>query len=204
MKVWPRAVGRRVVRLTCSAKQTQWTSVLGAIVSATPARPPGQPLPEIKDIAPPIDVFPYPTWMIVLAALAAAALLGLAVWGLARWLRRRPPQPPPTPQEIAMRELESLRPEVTAMEPYAFSVAVSDVLRRFVSAQYQLAATQQTSPEFLATISNSPRFSPDDRQLLARFLERSDLIKFARVDASSEDSRELLASAVAFVQGGRA
>jgi hypothetical protein len=166
---------------------------------------PGAPeLPEIRDIAPPVDVFPYPPWMVATAALLAAIILGVIIWLIVRWVRSRPAPPPPTPRAIALRELERLRGDVDRLEPYAFSIAVSDVLRRFIGAQYGLHAQQQTSPEFLAAIGTSTRFSADDQQLLGGFLERCDLIKFARIDASSDESRELLGRAVAFVQGGRA
>ena len=87
-------------------------------------------------------------------------------------------------------------------EPYQFSIRVSDILRQYVDAQYHLRATEQTSPEFLATVAGSTRFATEEKQLLAEFLERCDLIKFARIEASQEDSRALLAQAVRFVEGG--
>ena len=167
----------------------------------TPAPP---PVPEIRDIAPPVDVFPYPLWMVLTAAAIALALLGLAAWLFIRWWKKRPKPAPPTPRAIAMRELESLRMRVEGIEPYRFSIAVSDVLRGFVAAQYGLRATKQTSPEFLASIAQARQFTPDDRTLLAEFLEHSDLIKFAHIDATSADSSALLRSAIAFVQGARA
>ena len=87
--------------------------------------------------------------------------------------------------------------------PYEFSIAVSDVLRTYIGAQYRLHAREQTSPEFLGAISRSAKFSENEKALLTGFLERSDLIKFARIDATSEDSAELLRNAVAFVEGER-
>jgi hypothetical protein len=169
------------------------------------AAPPGQQqtLPEIRDIAPPVDVFPWPPWLVALIILVALIVLGVLVWLIVRAIRRRPLPPPLTPRAFAIRQLESLRPEVSRMAPYDFGVRVSDVLRTYIGEQYRLRATKQTSPEFLAAISHAATFSDDDRSLLARFLERSDLIKFAHIDATEEDSRELLSSAVAFVQGSR-
>jgi len=120
-----------------------------------------------------------------------------------RWWRNRPVPPPPSARSIALRELDKLRMRVEQMEPYSFSIAVSDILRTFIGAEYLLHAREQTSPEFLAAIASSLRFSNEDRTLLARFLERADMIKFARIEATSADSRELLSSATAFVQGGR-
>jgi hypothetical protein len=172
---------------------------------ATPA-PAGTPeAVEIRDIAPPVDVFPYPPWMVAVAAILALTLLGLLVWWIVRWLRKRPGAPPPSAAAIALGELEKLRARVNETEPYAFSIAVSDVLRTFISnAKFHLPATHQTSPEFLAAISNSPLFSAHDRTLLACVLEKCDMIKFARVQATSADNAELVESALAFVRGGQA
>jgi hypothetical protein len=172
--------------------------------SSTPAPAAQPPAVEIRDIAPPVDVFPYPPWMVVTAACVAAVLLALIVRLIVRWVRRRPAPPPPTPRAIALRELERLRPQVQVLDPHEFSFPVSDVLRTYIGAEYHLHAPRQTSPEFLATISGSAKFSDADRTLLAAFLERCDLIKFARIDASSDDSAGLLESAISFVQGGRA
>jgi len=142
--------------------------------------------------------------MVLLAAFVALVVVGLLAFGIVWYLRRRPAGPPPSPRMIAMGELDLLRPQVATLDPYAFSVKVSDVLRTFIEAQYGLRAAHQTSPEFLASMAESREFSDKDRELLAQFLERCDLIKFARIDASSTDSAILHERAVAFVQGARA
>jgi hypothetical protein len=178
-----------------------------AAITTAPASPApvGTPTPvEIPDIAPPVDVFPYPPWMVAVAAVVAAILVGLAIWFLVSWLRNRPGPPPLSATAVALRDLEELRERVNDIEPYAFSIRVSDVLRTFIShAKFHLPATHQTSPEFLAAISGSELFSDKDRELLGRFLEKCDMIKFARVQATSADNAELVESALAFVQGGR-
>ena len=171
-----------------------------AAIQTAPAAP---ELPEIKDIAPPVDIFPWPTWMVVCAAVVLLAVLAGIVALIVRAKRNQPKPPPPTPREIALRELEALRAQVERQLPYDFSIAVSDVLRGYIGAQFRLHAREQTSPEFLAEISRSVKFSGNEKDLLAGFLERCDLIKFARIDATSQDSGELLGSAVAFVQGER-
>jgi hypothetical protein len=175
---------------------------LAALNSAPPSSSPS-PV-EIRDIVPPVDVFPYPLWMVIVAATLAALLLGLLIWWIVRWIRRRPAPPPPGATTIALRELEQLRQQMNEMEPYTFSIAVSDVLRIFISkAKFRLPATQQTSPELLAAISGSALFSEEDRALLGRFLEKCDMIKFARLQASSGDNVELVEGALAFVRGGQ-
>ena len=161
-----------------------------------------QPMPELAPIAPPVPVFPYPPWMIAAAALGVLLILALLAWGVARWLRNRPKTPPPTPREIALAALEKLREKVRLTESYLFSIEVSDVLREFVAGEFHIRATRQTSPEFLAAITD--RFSETDRALLAAFLEKADRIKFARVRATAADSGQLLEQAFGFVKGGTA
>jgi thiol:disulfide interchange protein len=152
-----------------------------------------------------VDVFPYPPWMVAVAAILALALLGLVIWLIVSWIRNRPGPPPLGARSVALGELEKLRARAKELEPYAFSIAVSDVLRTFINnAKFRLPAKQQTSPEFLAAISSSALFSENDRALLTRFLEKCDMIKFARVQATSEDNTELVESALTFVQGGQA
>jgi hypothetical protein len=175
-----------------------------ALTTAPGPSPDGPPaLPELRDIAPPIDVFPYPPWMVVLAAALALVILVLAIVGLVRWMRSQPPPPSLSPREVALKELRALENQVGDMEPYAFSIAVSEVLRRFVGRHYGLQALRQTSPEFLAAVSRSPKFSEEERTLLAGFLEKCDMIKFARIGATHEESGTLLGSAMAFAEGAR-
>ena len=174
------------------------------MIAALSTPPPTAPEPpEIRDIAPPLDVFPWPPWMIAVAALLVLLLLAAVIYWIVRAIRNRPPPIPPSPRSIALRELQKLRQQVGRTEPYAFSFAVSDVLRTYVSEEYRVRATQQTSPEFLAAIGQSVKFADAERTLLADFLEHCDLIKFARIDADSGDSERLLESAVRFVEGGR-
>jgi len=164
--------------------------------------PAASPTPAIRDIRPPLDVFPYPMWMVATAGAVALVVLALVVAGIIRAVRNRPKALPPTAREVALRRLKEAEAVLPRTEPYAFSIQVSDILRQYVSAQYHLHATEQTSPEFLADAAKSPHFTGADKQLLAEFLEHCDLIKFAHVDATGEDSAALLEQAVRFVQGG--
>ena len=164
--------------------------------------PSQNPPPEIRPIEPPVPLFPYPTWMVVMAIAVALLVLGLIAWAVVRHIRNRPAPIPPTPREIALAALEQLRTRIAAVEPYPFSIEVSDVLRTFVTAQFRVGATRQTSPEFLAAAASSPLFSEADKALLAAFLEKCDLIKFARIHATNADSGQLLEQALRFVEGG--
>src|ERR1051325_9792281 len=156
---------------------------------------------EFHDIAPPVDYSLIPPWLVFVIAFVVLSLLGLIVWWLAQ--RRKPDLPPKSPREIAMGELEQIRPQIERMSPYQFSIRASDILRRYVTQQYGVPATRQTSIEFLSAAAKAPSFSSDDKSLLEDFLNRCDLIKFAKYDATTSDSELLLEEAIRFVKGGQ-
>jgi hypothetical protein len=155
--------------------------------------------PDFHEIAPPVDYSFVPTWSIFLASFVALSLIGLAIWFFTR--RRKPALPPKTPREIALEELDRIAGDIDETEPYQFSIRVSDILRRYVSNQYGVPLTRQTSIEFLTALSKSSSFSANEKSLLEDFLNRCDLIKFARYEASAADSHLLLEEAMRFVKG---
>ena len=156
---------------------------------------------ELHDIAPPVDYSLIPTWVIFVATFFALAIIGLIIWLVTK--SRKRPLPAQSPRERALEQLERALDEVEETQPYQFSIRVSDILRRFVTEQFNLPVTRQTSVEFLATLAKSSPFSEDERLLLEGFLSRCDLIKFARYEATTSDSRLLLEEATCFVKGGQ-
>jgi hypothetical protein len=155
---------------------------------------------EFHDITGPFDYFLLQPWMIFCAVAALLLLVGLTTWLIKRWRNR--PVVTKTPRERALDLLARIETEIDKLTPYQFSIRVSDILRRYVTEQYQLPVTRQTSVEFLSALSASSPFSSDDQALLRDFLNRCDLIKFARYEATREDSRLLLDEASRFVKGG--
>ena len=155
---------------------------------------------QLHDIAPPVEYSLIPAWVIFCAVFIGLLILGLLGW----WIRRRwqRSKPQPSIRERTIAELDWMRGEIETLSPYQFSIRVSDILRRYVTDQYQLPVTRQTSVEFLASLTKASRFSQDEKSLLEDFLNRCDLIKFARYDATIEDSRLLLGEATRFVEGG--
>ena len=156
---------------------------------------------ELHDISPPVDYSLIPLWAFFAAAFVVLALIGFVAWFILRWLRR--PKPEITPRARALALLQRARGEIVKVGPYQFSIRVSDILRRYVTEQYRLPVTRQTSVEFLETLAKASPFSEDEKSLLGDFLNRCDLIKFARYDATIADSERLLDEATRFVQGGQ-
>jgi hypothetical protein len=154
---------------------------------------------NFHEIAPPVDYSFIPAWAVFLASFVGLSLIGLIVW----WFKRKPKPalPPKLPREIALEELDRIASAIERTNPYLFSIRVSDILRRYVTNQYALPVTRQTSVEFLTALAKSSPFSANEKSLLEDFLNRCDLIKFARYEATSADSRRLLEEATRFVKG---
>jgi hypothetical protein len=155
---------------------------------------------EFHDITGPLDYFLLKPWMIFCAVAGVLLVIGLTTWLIKLWRNR--PIAVVSPRQRALDRLARIQSEIDKLSPYQFSIRVSDILRQYVTEQYQLPVTRQTSVEFLNALAASSPFSSDERSLLSDFLNRCDLIKFARYDATLEDSRLLLEEADRFVKGG--
>jgi hypothetical protein len=156
---------------------------------------------DIHEIAPPVDYSLIPPWVIYLGVALGLGVLGLIGW----WIRKRALRPKPirSPRDRALDALAQIEREMDAMTPYQFSIAVSDILRGYVTEQHDLPVTRQTSVEFLSMLAKSSPFSKEEKSLLEDFLSRCDLIKFARYDATIHDSQRLLEEAKQFVKGAQ-
>ena len=152
------------------------------------------------DIVPPVNYSLVPPWMIFVASLLALTIIGLAIWYGRKLFRRD--KPVPTPRERTLAALNEIEKDVERINPYQFSIRVSDILRRYVMEQFDLPMTRQTSVEFLNVIGSVASFGDAEKTLLADFLNRCDLIKFARYEATPSDSHLLLDEARQFVKGG--
>lgn len=156
---------------------------------------------EFHDIAPPVDYSLVPTWVVFVGTFFALAIIGLIAWLIVQ--SRKRPAAVKSPRYRAIEALERISDQIDQFNPYEFSIRVSDILRGYVTEQYDLPVTRQTSVEFLNALTKSSPFSAEERSLLEDFLNRCDLIKFARYEASTADSRLLLEEATRFVKGGQ-
>jgi hypothetical protein len=164
---------------------------------ASAATPPAGPAEDIRDIRGP--KFIVPPWLL-LAVVAGAVLLGLSAYGIWRWLRRRRRPRVLLPFEIALQRLEEMRALMQPSQAREFSIAVSDVVRRYIEERFGVTATHRTTEEFLHDLLESSH-APLARHpaLLAEFLQQCDLVKFAGMSLTLHNMESLHHSARAFV-----
>jgi Domain of unknown function (DUF4381) len=169
---------------------------LGLISLSAYAAPvtPSAPAEDIIDIRPPIHIAaPFP-WL----ACSAGALVLIGVSAVAWKLRRRKRRK--LAYEIALDRLENTRPLMRETNAEPFSLAVSEIVRRFVEEVLPVRAAHCTTDEFLRDLTSLPYLPlAQQRDSLADFLRHCDLAKFARWSLSVSQMEAMLDSAKAFV-----
>ena len=152
---------------------------------------------DIRDIRGPKGMFPL--W-IAIALAAALALLAAGGYGAWRWFHRQRKVRPLRPFEIALQRLEEVRPLMHPSSVREFSIAISDIVRRYIEEEFHLTATHRTTEEFLHDLLQSANGAlSSHRNLLAHFLNQCDVAKFAAASLSARIMESLHESARSFV-----
>ena len=153
---------------------------------------------DIRDIKAPVPVTSGWTW--VAWALGAAAVVALLWWTWKRW-RRKKSEPVPEvvipAHERARKKLEQALKLID--EPKPFCTAVSDALRMYLEERFGLHAPERTTEEFLFELQSTPRLTFSQKQSLANFLERCDLVKFAKFEPPQTALRDLHEAALKLI-----
>lgn len=154
---------------------------------------------QLHDIKPPVDI-PNP-WIWVWWGLAALALAVLA-WSAWRYWRKRRDQVPAVPPVPAhIRAKQKLKEALLLMaEPKPFCTMVSDTIRFYLEERFDFRAPERTTEEFLYELQNTDLLLPDQKASLGEFLQRCDLVKFARYEPGEPELRDLYDSALRLVE----
>jgi hypothetical protein len=155
---------------------------------------------DIRDIRDPIPLGPNLVWLWITLAVAALA-------ALAWWYSKRKKAPVVNPALLIpphRRAKERLRAAHDLIsDPYAFCSLVSDVIRLYLEERFNLHAPDRTTEEFLAELREGSQLNEDHKAVLENFLIKCDLVKFARVEPSEPELRDLLESAERLVDETR-
>ena len=128
----------------------------------------------------------------------AVLLIGTLFW---KFMRRRKQLiekdagPLRSPLEIALERLGHLESESARLEVEPFIVEVSDVVRDYLETALAIPAREQTSEEFLLTLHQKPGLPGTLQDHMPPFLEKCDLVKFARQTLAGSQRTSLLETA---------
>jgi hypothetical protein len=157
----------------------------------------------LRDVVEPWKIVPVWEWVLGAALavlLLAAAVVAFLVWWRARQrrLHQPPDAPPPVPAHVRARQHleEALR---YLSDPDRFCTEVSWILRQYLEDRFGWNAPDRTTEEFLQELRSHRELPENLRNLLADFLTRCDMVKFARHDPTEAELRELHGSALRLV-----
>ena len=154
---------------------------------------------ELRDIKPPIDI---PNgWVWIVWGLLVLAVAALAVWAWRYWQKRRaeaqvvPAIPPHVRAKQRLREALAL-----ISQPREFCILVSDTVRWYLEERFDFHAPERTTEEFLHELQATSLLTPDQKSSLGEFLQRCDLVKFARYEPREAELHDLHDSALRLVE----
>jgi hypothetical protein len=154
---------------------------------------------DIRDIKPPVAISTGWEWIgWTLIALAVLAALFFA-WNW--WQKRRSQVPvvPPVPAHVRARQklTEAL---AFIAQPKSFCILVSDTIRIYLEERFNFHAPERTTEEFLHELQATDLLAAEQKEKLGEFLERCDLVKFARYEPGEKELRGLHSSALRLVE----
>lgn len=122
--------------------------------------------------------------LVLLSVCSVAAL----VWWAARKVAQKIREHRMSPIERAMLELDRLLQKgLPGRGRYKdFYIELTMVVRRYIQRRHSVRAPNLTTDEFLRAASENPAFTREALEGLKQFLESSDMVKFAGVEATPE------------------
>jgi hypothetical protein len=145
---------------------------------------------------------PYKFKLWIVGAISLVVIL----LALVAWFNRRKPQGTEQaviklPHEIALEEIQELLAKDLISKGFLkeFYGSLCDILRRYIEGRFDIKAPEQTTEEFLADLSKDSQLNQQDKDNLAEFLLRCDLVKFAKHTPEIDDINQSIDLAKDFI-----
>lgn len=150
---------------------------------------------DIRDIKGPLNLPWEPGWLLwALLFVVIAAGAALLIYFLLRRRQKQivPEGKPLLPNEEALLELDRLRdehlPEAGKIKEYFFRL--SAIVRWYLERRFGVPASEQTTEEFLSNMYQKDFLSENQKKTMKAFMEQSDLVKYAKYQASLAECRK--------------
>ena len=151
----------------------------------------------------------YPlTFKEVIPWVGLALLVAALIWLLVRWIRLRrqnrdffgKPVVKDPPHIVALRSLEKTRSQKLWQtgKQKQFYTQVTDALRQYIAARYEVPALEQTSAEMFQDLEDKA-IDPALTDSLKDLFTTADFVKFAKHAATDQENENAIPTAVRFV-----
>ena len=157
---------------------------------------------DIRDIRGPESIYHLTYIYTILAIIVVIVIIVLIVRLLKK--RRKPHEivtPPRPAHEIAYEALRELmnRDYLKAGKVREYYFELSDIVRHYIEARFQLKAPEMTTEEFLVTLKYSGVLNSEQKRDVRDFLSHCDMVKFAKylpdqkeIELSYDSARKLI------------
>lgn len=171
----------------------------------------GEIAADIKDIFPPLDVPARFTRLIVwiFAGLAAFSLSGAIYWLINKLKKGHKKQEREfiarSPHEVAYELLENLLKEDLIAKGLIkeYYYRITDIVRHYLEKRFGLLAPERTTEEFLGEMAYTNKLDDTHKRLIREFLERCDMVKYAKYGPSRAEIQETYDAAKLFIDETR-
>jgi hypothetical protein len=154
---------------------------------------------ELRDIKPPVLIPSGWQWVWWIAGVALLTTLVYLAWLYRQ--KRRALVPPVLVIPAHIRAKQKLEEALALInQPREFCILVSDTVRWYLEERFNFHAPERTTEEFLHELKGTNLLTPDQKSSLGEFLNRCDLVKFARYEPAEPELRDLHASALRLVE----
>ena len=152
----------------------------------------------LRDIRPPVEIPNGWAWLLWAAGAVALAGLVYLAWRYAQKKRAEALVIPVIPPHVRARQ--KLEHALALLgQPREFCIVVSDTVRWYLEERFDFRAPERTTEEFLHELQGTNRLTPAQKHSLGEFLQRCDLVKFARYEPAEPELRALHSSALRLV-----
>jgi hypothetical protein len=175
------------------------TNASAVIIPPNPPTATNAVTEDIRDIRDPV---PIPSGWKWLGWLVGAIALALLAWQAWKRFQLRPTRLIPAPvipaHERARRKLQEALDLLD--QPKPFCTLVSDAVRLYLEERFELRAPERTTEEFLNELQTTQHLTRPQKDSLAEFLSRCDLVKFAKAQPAQTALQDLYNSALRLIE----
>ena len=153
---------------------------------------------DIRGIRPAEEIGGELLWLWIGLVLVALAVSAFLFWNHRRRKRLAKRLAPLIPPHV--RAKERLQRALSLIsEPRLFCIEVSDALRIYLEDRFSFKAPERTTEEFLDELKATEHLLPDQKLSLGDFLQRCDLVKFARHEPPEVELRQIYEAALRLI-----